>query len=50
MNHDYSPFPLTTGSDNLFKFMVRVHEDNKDLIIDSIETLFDKKIIISNIN
>jgi len=27
-----------------------VHEDNKDLIIDSIETLLDKKIIISNIN
>ena len=27
-----------------------VHEINKDLIIDSIETLLDKKIIISNIN
>ena len=27
-----------------------VHEDNKDLIIDSIEGLLDKKIIISNIN
>ncbi|MHA1192009.1 MAG: hypothetical protein ACTSP9_06890 [Promethearchaeota archaeon] len=27
-----------------------VHEDNKDLIIDSIETLIDKKIVISNIN
>ncbi|MHA1669696.1 MAG: saccharopine dehydrogenase C-terminal domain-containing protein [Promethearchaeota archaeon] len=24
MNHDYSPFPLTTGTDNLSKFMVRV--------------------------
>jgi len=24
MNHYYSPFPLTTGTDNLSKFMVRV--------------------------
>ncbi|MHA1625545.1 MAG: hypothetical protein ACTSWH_10490, partial [Promethearchaeota archaeon] len=27
-----------------------IHEDNKDLIIDSIETLIDRKIIISNTN
>jgi len=30
--------------------ILTVHEDNKDLIIDSIETLLDKKIIIPNIN
>ncbi|MHA1670759.1 MAG: hypothetical protein ACTSV5_09295 [Promethearchaeota archaeon] len=29
MNHDYSPFPLTTSTDNLSKFIVRVGADLK---------------------